>query len=89
MAILFSEAIINIPFIESLNISDNNLSDKSLKPLINAIRNMKDLIDLNISQNSIGQDAAISLSEYLSDPDCPLKRLVLRRADVDDGYYNY
>ena len=30
MAILFAEAIINIPFIESLNVADNNLTDKSL-----------------------------------------------------------
>lgn len=33
----------------------------------------------------VGPVAAASLSEYLSDSKCPLRRFVLRRADVDDG----
>eukprot|EP01038_Epipyxis_sp_PR26KG_P005859 gene5859-8083_t len=85
MAILFAEAIVDIPFIESLNIEDNNLTDKGLKPLVLTIRKMKDLIDLNVSYCTIGPEAAAALAEYLSDPTCPLERFVLRRADVDDG----
>lgn len=85
MAILFAEAIINIPYIEAINIADNNLTDAGLGPVINAIIHMKDLVDLDISYNTIGPVAALSLSTYLAKPTCPLQRLVLRRADVDDG----
>lgn len=67
--------------------ADNNLTDAGLGPVINAITNMKDLVDLDISYNTIGPVAALSLSTYLAEPTCPLQRLVLRRADVDDGAF--
>jgi hypothetical protein len=85
MAILFAEAIVEVPYIESINIADNNLTDVGLGPIINAVIHMKDLIDLDISYNTIGPVAASSLSTYLAKESCPLQRLVLRRADVDDG----
>ncbi|KAJ1421524.1 hypothetical protein B484DRAFT_305777, partial [Ochromonadaceae sp. CCMP2298] len=85
MAILFAEAVVDVPYIEALNISDNNLSDRGLGPILDACTHMKDLVELDISYNVIGPDAAACLATYLARPSCPLKRLVLRRADVDDG----
>ena len=85
MAILFAEAIVDVPYIEVINISDNNLTDTGLGPIINAVVHMKDLVDLDISYNTIGPVAASSLSTYLAKETSPLQRLVLRRADVDDG----
>jgi Ran GTPase-activating protein (RanGAP) involved in mRNA processing and transport len=85
MAVLFAEAIVSVPYIEAINISDNNLTDVGLGPIITSVVHMKDLIDLDISYNTIGPVAASSLSTYLSEETCPLQRLVLRRADVDDG----
>ena len=84
MAILFADAIVDIPYVESLNIADNNLTDKGLAPIIKALSNMSDLIDLNMSYNTIGPNAAASLLEYMASPKCSLVRLTLRRADVDD-----
>lgn len=54
MMCLFAEAIVNIPYIISLNIADNNLTDRGLGPIVKAIVSMKDLIDLNLSYNTIG-----------------------------------
>jgi hypothetical protein len=85
MAVLFAEAIVSVPYIEAINIADNNLTDTGLGPIINAVVHMKDLVDLDISYNTIGPVAASSLSTYLAKESCPLQRLVLRRADVDDG----
>jgi len=85
MAILFAQAIVNIPYIESINIADNNLTDKGLGPLLESVVHMSDLIDLDISYNTIGPVAATCLSMYLAKETCPLQRMVLRRADVDDG----
>lgn len=84
MAILLAEAIVNVPYIHSLNIRDNNLNDNGLSAIVNSIRNMKDLVELDMSFNVIGPRAAESLAEYLSAPSCPLVRLVLEKADVDD-----
>ena len=84
MAVLFAEAIVDIPYVEALNMADNNLTDKGLSAIIDAISRMKDLIDLNLSYNVIGENAAGSLSSYLASPSCALIRLALQRADVDD-----
>jgi hypothetical protein len=88
MAVLFAEAIVSVPYIEAINIADNNLTDTGLGPIINAVVHMKDLVDLDISYNTIGPVAASSLSTYLAKESCPLQRLVLRRADVDDGKWS-
>ena len=84
MAVLFAESISDIPFIESINISDNNLTDLGLGPMLNSIIRIKSLIDLNLSQNKIGSVAAAALFDYLSNEDCPLERLNISNADVDD-----
>jgi Ran GTPase-activating protein (RanGAP) involved in mRNA processing and transport len=42
------------------------------------------LLELNLSQNEIGPVSAKALNEYLISPTCPLERLILRSADVDD-----
>lgn len=85
MAILFAEAIKSIPYIESLHIADNNLTDRGLGPIVLAVKEMKELYDLDMSYNIIGPIAATALAEYLADAQCLLERLTLRRADVDDG----
>ena len=84
MAVLFAESICDIPFIESINLTDNNLTDKGLGPMLNSIVKIKNIIDLNLSQNEIGPDAASALFTFLSKDDCPLVRLCISNADVDD-----
>jgi Ran GTPase-activating protein (RanGAP) involved in mRNA processing and transport len=84
MAILLAEAIISVPYIHSLNVCDNNLNDPGLSAIVNSIQNMTELVELDMSFNVIGPDAAGSLRAYLSRPNCPLKKLILQKADVDD-----
>jgi Ran GTPase-activating protein (RanGAP) involved in mRNA processing and transport len=84
MALLLAEAIVNVPYIHSLNVRDNNLNDEGLSAIVNAIQNMTELVELDMSYNVIGSKAANSLAAYLSIESCPLERLVLQKADVDD-----
>lgn len=42
------------------------------------------LLELNLSQNVIGPISAACLFDYLVSPKCPLERLILKSADVDD-----
>jgi Ran GTPase-activating protein (RanGAP) involved in mRNA processing and transport len=42
------------------------------------------LLELNLSQNVIGPISAACLFDYLISPTCPLERLILNSADVDD-----
>ncbi len=84
MAVLLADAIVSIPYIQSLNICDNNLADRGLSAIIDAVCHMTDLVELNMSMNEIGPNAAFALNNYLSKDNCPLIKLILRKADVDD-----
>jgi hypothetical protein len=84
VACLLAEAIVHIPYIESLNVCDNNLTDPGLSAIVNAIVHMQQLTVLDMSFNEIGPEAAKSMNNYLSNAQCPLIRLILEKADVDD-----
>ena len=84
MAILLAESLRELPHIQAVDISDNNLTDVGLAPLLLAMVQIPGLLQLNASQNEIGPDAAAALAEYISKRRCPLEKLVLDIADVDD-----
>ncbi len=81
---VLAAAVEELPFIQRINIADNNLTDAGLGPFINAIVKISGLLELNLSQNTLGPMTADSLSSYLSSSTCPLEKLVLNNADVDD-----
>lgn len=55
-----------------------------MAPLILAARDIPGLLELNLSLNEIGPQSATALLHYLVLPACPLERLLLKSADVDD-----
>ena len=81
---VLAKAVEELPFIQRINICDNNLTDAGLGPFINAIVKISGLLELNLSQNTLGPLSANSLSSYLSSSTCPLEKLILNNADVDD-----
>ena len=84
VACILAASLVDLPEIESIDISDNILTDVSLEPLLHAITNISGLVELNLSSNTIGPKAAKAISLFLSSPGCPLKKLILQNADVDD-----
>lgn len=85
LGVLLATGLQNIPLITSVNLTDNNLTDISLKPLINAIAKNPTITELFLSQNKIDSDASEALADYLASSDCTLRKLVMRKADIDDG----
>ena len=83
-AVLLSEIIRSLPYIQSINIADNILTDDGMGPIILAAKDMPHLLELNLSMNIIGPVSAKALFDYLMSPTCPLERLILNSADVDD-----
>ena len=75
----------DLPSIQRLSIADNNLTDAGLKPLIDSIVLNPNITELDISQNKVDEEASESLGKYLGRSDCPLKVLIMRNADLDDG----
>jgi len=84
MAEIWAKSIVDIPFVQSINLEDNNLTDKGLGPILVALVQIEGLLELNLSQNVIGPNTAECLAAYLANPKCPLERLVLTKADIDD-----
>ena len=85
LGVLLASGLQNMPLITSVNLTDNNLTDVSLKPLINAIAGNPSITELFLSQNKIDSDASEALASYLASTDCTLTKLVMRKADIDDG----
>jgi Ran GTPase-activating protein (RanGAP) involved in mRNA processing and transport len=81
---VYALALAEMPFIDTINIEDNNLSDKGLYPLIHAIISLATVTDLNLSNNIVDGQSAKALSDYLSSPQCCIQRLILQKADIDD-----
>lgn len=84
MAVLLADSLRNLPYVQSIDLSDNNLTDVGMSPILLAIITIPNLLELNLSNNIIGTEAAEALSSYLSAPNCSLVRLILQDADVDD-----
>ena len=84
LATLFAECIDGIPTVESLILCDNNLSGDSLSVIMNKIKVLSRLKILDISCNILGAKAAALLQHFLSDPECPLKCLILKDTNLDD-----
>lgn len=84
MAYRLAESLRSLPYIESLNIVDNNLSCEGLCAIFDAIRDNPNLLSLDIAENNLGPDSATALSNYLISESCPLVKLGLNHADVDD-----
>jgi len=73
-----------VPEVQRLSVADNRLTDASLVPLCEAVLEMPHLTALDLSNNKVDESADI-IREYLTQPDCRLRRLTLSSADVDDG----
>lgn len=84
MAIHLSKAVGSLPCLQTIDLSDNGLTDAGLNPMLTAILAIPTLTELNVSQNVIGPESAEALAAYVSHPDCPLVKLIMQRADVDD-----
>ena len=84
MGVLLADAISGLPFIQSINLANNKLTDVSLVPILTGIMSIPNLIFLDISENITGPDFAALLATYVSRPTCPLLKLTLKNADVDD-----
>ena len=81
---LLAEVLSDLPMIDSINLSANNLTDRSLSPLISSITTIPSVTVLNLSKNKIDGLSSIALANYLSRPDCPIVSLNISSADVDD-----
>ena len=82
MGKVLAECLLTMPFLESIVLADNNLTDVSLGPLVQALVRIPTILHVDLSNNVVGDVASNTLSTYLGNSSCPLRKLVLRSADV-------
>ena len=73
----------SLPAVETIDLSDNRMTDASLIPFTVKLRSLPTLTHLDLSFNKIDQSSA-TIMDYIRDPACTLRALVLNGADVDD-----
>ena len=85
LAMILAPSLIAMPYLQVLNLCDNNLQDSGLAAVIDAVSHHDDLAILDISQNVIGSDAARALASFVGNDQCKLKCLRMSDANIDDG----
>ena len=84
VARLLADCLGEMPFIESLNVNNNNLTDEGVAAILEAVKPITTLKYLDISRNKMDDDAADALASYVQQEDCPCESLVMQVSDVDD-----
>jgi Ran GTPase-activating protein (RanGAP) involved in mRNA processing and transport len=84
VAIMLAEVLHEMPYIEKVDINNNNLTDAGVAAILKAIATIPTLTSLNLSRNKMDDDAADALAEYVQSNTCPLKTLIMQQSDVDD-----
>ena len=75
----------SLPYLQVLNLADNNLADGGLSELLVSASKHKEIEELDISNNIIGTAASKALGAFLAHPSCKLRSLRLRDANIDDS----
>lgn len=85
MAIVLAESLHDLPFLQVLNLCDNNLEDSGLSALLLSIKKHPTIEILDISQNIIDSQAADALADLVGNADCRLQCLRMSDANIDDS----
>lgn len=84
IASILAGCLSSLPYLQVLNLADNNLTDSGLCDLLESAAKHKEIEELDISNNIVGQHASQALGAFLGNPDCRLRSLRLRDANIDD-----
>jgi hypothetical protein len=79
-AMQFAESLKGAPYIHSINLADNRLTDEGMSPILASLVTLPTLYELNLSQNEVGPNTSQALAEYLGRDDCPLRKLSIAGA---------
>ena len=85
LAQILAQSLDGLPYLHSLNASNNKLTDIGLAAIIDILPNCTSLTSLNLSENKVDAKASAALFEYLNSPACKLTEIVLNKADIDDN----
>lgn len=85
MGLLLATALASMPAVEVVRLADNNLSDKSLPALIDAIERSSTIKEVDLSENDLDECSATMMADIMGRPACDITSLKLSRCDVSDS----
>lgn len=85
IAEILAGCLSSLPYLQVLNLADNNLADHGLSELLLSASKHKEIEELDISNNTIGTAASKALGAFLAHPGCRLRSLKVRDANIDDA----
>lgn len=88
IATSLAKALVGLPYLLNLNLSDNNLTSPGVLSVISTIVRCEYLSCLNLSNNKTDLKATHALASYLSATSvtvCPLSHLIMRQMSLDDS----
>jgi hypothetical protein len=85
IAVILAGCLSSLPYLQVLNLADNNLADRGLSELLISASQHKEIEELDISNNIVGVAASQALGAFLGHPGCRLRSLKLRDANIDDA----
>ena len=85
LIMLLSKAVADLPLLESISLKDNNLTDRGLEVIIDSIAKLQGIVELDLSSNKVGHNAAKSLGRFITKPSCPIIRLSLSEDCLEDN----
>lgn len=85
VAQILASCLKDIPFLQMVDLTDNNLEDDGLTALINSIAAHPSIEKIDLSQNIIDGGAADALANFIGTPECRLTSLHMSDANIDDG----
>lgn len=86
MAVLFAHSIEEMTDVQTVELSDNNLTDEGFPQVISSLACLQALTQLDFSDNAAGLGAAGALARYMVAPSCGLRKLSLHNCGVDDDF---
>ena len=72
-----------LPAVETIDFSDNRMTDVSLVPLMAKLTSLTTLTHLDLSYCKMDV-SSVSIMDYISSSNCTLKKFFLQAADIDD-----
>eukprot|EP01041_Mallomonas_annulata_P004132 gene4132-8209_t len=84
VAQMLSNALLGLPLLAELDMSENKLSDVGIVTVIEKITVCSELRILNLSGNKVEKKGIQAIATYLNDENCQLTTLVMRNTSLDD-----
>jgi len=86
--VALGDVLLRLPYLVTINMKNSRCTDTGVNAVVSRAGELTKLVQLDLSDNEIGNLSAVSLRNFLNSHKCTLRTLVISNADVDDDECN-